>query len=68
MLSLVEVLFRFFNVRMIQSKLNIISFDVLNNVVTIQQNQSSKSGRSVFDPKIVVAESPDVQVFSRIKN
>tara|TARA_B100001939_G_C16832614_1_gene569382 strand:- start:58 stop:264 length:207 start_codon:yes stop_codon:yes gene_type:complete len=68
MLSLVEVLFRFFNVRMIQNKLNIVSFDVLNNVVTIQQNESSESGRSVFDPKIVAAESPDTQVFSRIKN
>ena len=68
MLSLVQSVFRFFNVIIVENTLSIRKFDYQNNIITIQKNQSISSSKSVFDPKIVAGETSDARVFSQLKN
>ena len=68
MLSLVQSIFRFFNVLITENTLNIQKFDYQKNIITIQKSQSTSSSKSVFDPKIVTGENLDERVFSQLKN
>ncbi len=68
MLSLVQSVFRFFNVSIIKNTLSIEKFDYQNNIITIQKSQNISSSKSVFDPKIVTGENADERVFSKLKN